>query len=132
MIVTMPIGRGKTTKEDNSQVTQLPQAARKRPISVVMVSYMTGPALMEAITAVLADRDIHELIVVDNGNTESARARLSQLTAKRTRVRFLQGHGNIGYSGSSVYSPRDRPTSNTSRSDRYDFRGLFDDGSSKL
>jgi len=39
-----------------------------------MVSYMTGPALLEAIIAVLADRDIHELIVVDNGNTESARA----------------------------------------------------------
>ena len=51
-----------------------------------MVSYMTGPALMEAITAVLADRDVHELIVVDNGNNESARARLSELTAKRNRV----------------------------------------------
>jgi len=34
-----------------------------------MVSYMTGPALMEAVTAVLADRDIHELIVVDKSFT---------------------------------------------------------------
>jgi len=81
-------------------------AARKRPISVIMVSYMTGPALMEAITAVLADRDIHELIVVDNGNTESARARLSELTAKRNRVRFLQGHGNIGFARACNYGAR--------------------------
>lgn len=80
-----------------------PETARKRPISVVMVSYMTGPALMEAIFAVLADRDIHELIVVDNGNTEPARARLSELTANRNRVRFIQGHGNIGFARACNY-----------------------------
>lgn len=79
---------------------------RKRPISVVMVSYMTGPALIEAIMAVLADRDVHELIVVDNGNTESARARLSELTAKRNRVRFLQGHGNIGFARACNYGAK--------------------------
>jgi len=81
----------------SDDITGHADAARKRPISVIMVSYMTGPALMEAVTAVLADRDIHELIVVDNGNTESARTRLAQLTAKHQHVRFLQGHGNIGF-----------------------------------
>lgn len=81
-------------------------AVRKRPISVVMVSYMTGPALMEAIMAVLADRDVHELIVVDNGNTERARAALSELTAKRNRVRFLQGHGNIGFARACNYGAK--------------------------
>ncbi len=83
-----------------------PEAARKRPISVIMVSYMTGPALIEAILAVLADRDIRELIVVDNGNTESARARLSELTAKDDRVRFLQGHGNIGFARACNYGAK--------------------------
>jgi len=79
---------------------------RKRPISVIMVSYMTGPALMEAIQAVLADRDVHELIVVDNGNTAPARARLSELTANRNRVRFLQGHGNIGFARACNYGAK--------------------------
>ncbi len=83
--------------------TPISDAARKRPISVVMVSYMTGPALMEAIMAVLSDRDVHELIVVDNGNTESARARLSEMTANRNRIRFLQGHGNIGFARACNY-----------------------------
>lgn len=81
-------------------------AACKRPISVIMVSYMTGPALIEAIMAVLADKEISELIVVDNGNTESARARLSELTAKKERVRFLQGHGNIGFARACNYGAR--------------------------
>jgi len=102
-IVTLPIGNAAAVPTDGSHAAMPPEAARKRPISVVMVSYMTGPALMEAITAVLEDRDIHELIVVDNGNTESARARLSELTAKRTRIRFLQGHGNIGFARACNY-----------------------------
>jgi GT2 family glycosyltransferase len=68
-----------------------------------MVSYMTGPALVEAIHAVLDDRDVHELIIVDNGNTESARARLSQLVMARNRVRFIQGHGNIGFARGCNY-----------------------------
>lgn len=102
-IVTLPLGRTDAVASDNAALGLPPDAAKKRPISVIMVSYMTGPALMEAIMAVLADRDIHELIVVDNGNTESARARLSELTAKRTRVRFLQGHGNIGFARACNY-----------------------------
>ncbi len=102
-IVSLPVGKTKSVAKADSQVGMPPEAAKKRPISVIMVSYMTGPALMEAITAVLEDRDIHELIVVDNGNTESARARLSELTARRTRVRFLQGHGNIGFARACNY-----------------------------
>jgi len=102
-VVTLARGQTRSVSSDTDYVAVPPDAARKRPISVIMVSYMTGPALMEAITAVLADRDIHELIVVDNGNTESARARLAELTAKRTRVRFLQGHGNIGFARACNY-----------------------------
>lgn len=86
-----------------AQIISLPQSARKKPISVIMVSYMTGPALVEAIHAVLDDRDIHELIIVDNGNTESARARLSSFLVTRKRVRFIQGHGNIGFARGCNY-----------------------------
>jgi len=96
-IVALPIDCADRTQSDT---------ARKRPISVVMVSYMTGPALMESILAVLADRDIHELIVVDNGNTEPSRTRLSELTANRHRVSFIQGHGNIGFARACNYGAR--------------------------
>lgn len=68
-----------------------------------MVSYMTGPALMEAITAVMNDKDIYELIIVDNGNIPTTRVRLSQLCADYDRIRLLQGHGNIGFSKGCNY-----------------------------
>lgn len=105
-IVTLTGGQDTGISKEIDQVGTPPDAARKRPVSVIMVSYMTGPALMEAITAVLNDRDIHELIVVDNGNTESARTRLSELVAKRNRIRFLQGHGNIGFSRACNYGAK--------------------------
>ena len=103
---TLPGGGAEAAIGMSGHFGQLPDAARKRPISVIMVSYMTGPALMEAISAVLADRDIYELIVVDNGNTESARTRLSDLTAADNRVRFLQGHGNIGFARACNYGAK--------------------------
>ena len=102
-VFNLKAGREMTLSEETGQIISPPEAARKRPISVIMVSYMTGPALMEAITAVMSDRDIHELIIVDNGNTENARVRLSQLTAKHHRIRFLQGHGNIGFARACNY-----------------------------
>jgi len=81
-------------------------SVKKRPISVIMVSYMTGPALMEAIHAVLRDDDISELILVDNGNTESARARLAAFLHSNERIRVLQGHGNIGFARGCNYGAR--------------------------
>lgn len=86
-----------------AELTPLSDVAKNLPISVIMVSYMTGPALMEAIQAVLQDDDISELIVVDNGNTESARVRLGALLQDNDRIRFLQGHGNIGFARGCNY-----------------------------
>jgi GT2 family glycosyltransferase len=68
-----------------------------------MVSFMTGPALLESVQCVLQDPDIFELILVDNGNLPGARHRLSQLIAEHEKVRVLQGHGNIGFSKGSNY-----------------------------
>jgi len=68
-----------------------------------MVSYMTGPALHEAIAAVLADPDIYELILVDNGNSPDARQKLGVYVNKHEKVRLLQGHGNIGFARACNY-----------------------------
>jgi len=76
--------------------------ARPR-ISVIMVSYMTGPALLEAVAAVISDPEIFELIIVDNGNTYDARKKLSQLTKDHDRIRLVQSHGNIGFAKGCNY-----------------------------
>ncbi len=68
-----------------------------------MVSYHTGPALYEAVKAVLQDPDILELILVDNGNTEASRTALAQHIDAYDNIRLLQGHGNIGFSRGCNY-----------------------------
>ncbi len=83
----------------------LPLTIQKRlkPISAIMVSYMTGPALHQAIRSVMNDKDIAELILVDNGNTVAARHSISKVVAKYDNIRLLQGHGNIGFSRACNY-----------------------------
>lgn len=75
-------------------------------ISVIMVSYMTGPALLEAVSAVMADSEIFELIIVDNGNTHAARERLAQLAVEHDRIRMAQSHGNIGFARGCNYGAK--------------------------
>jgi GT2 family glycosyltransferase len=75
-------------------------------ISVITVSYETGPILLESITATLADPDIAELIIVDNGNPQTLRAELAALIGQDDRLRLFQGHGNIGFARACNYGAR--------------------------
>ncbi len=78
----------------------------KPRISVIMVSFMTGPALLEAISAVINDPEIFELVIVDNGNTYAARQKLSELVTEHDKIRMLQSHGNIGFAKGCNYGAR--------------------------
>lgn len=72
-------------------------------ISAVMVSYMTGPALMEAVRGIQRDPDIFELIIIDNGNPRIDRARIWEVASRTENVRLVQGHGNIGFAAACNY-----------------------------
>lgn len=79
------------------------QSARKAQsplavdVSVVMVVFMTGPALFTAIDCVLADGHVGEFVIIDNGSTEEDAARLRAIAEDEPRVRLLAGHGNVGF-----------------------------------
>lgn len=62
-----------------------------------MVVYMTGPALFTSIARVLADPDVDDFVIVDNGSSEPDQARLFAISQTDDRIRLLQGHGNIGF-----------------------------------
>jgi GT2 family glycosyltransferase len=68
-------------------------------VSVIVVSYFTGPLLDRAIQSILEQDVSFELIVVDNGNAGSVTATLYDLARKDGRVRICSGHGNIGFAG---------------------------------
>lgn len=89
-----------------ARIIQLPVSFPKKRISVVMVSYHTGAALFEALSAIVADSDILEVIVVDNGNTITARRRMSEFAKTVKKLRILQGHGNVGFGRACNYGAR--------------------------
>lgn len=66
-------------------------------MSVVMVTYNTGPVLFRAIEAVLAQADLHELIVVNNGNPVEVREKLFRMAKDYPNFYILSGQGNIGF-----------------------------------
>ena len=66
--------------------------------SVIMVSYHTGPVLFEAIASVLAQTEPVQLCLVDNGNPLDVIENLQAMAANDPRIRFITGHGNVGFS----------------------------------
>ncbi|WP_374469905.1 glycosyltransferase family 2 protein [Phenylobacterium sp.] len=68
-----------------------------RSVAVVMVVYMTGEALEESLACVLADPQVGEFVIVDNGSTGDESARLRAVAARDRRVRLISGHGNVGF-----------------------------------
>jgi N-acetylglucosaminyl-diphospho-decaprenol L-rhamnosyltransferase len=66
-------------------------------VSVVMVVYQTGEALVKSIRHVLAEPLVDEFIIVDNGSPAEEAERLRALGRAEARVVLQQGHGNIGF-----------------------------------
>jgi GT2 family glycosyltransferase len=80
------------------QPAQAPDLPGRRPrVSVVMVVYMTGPALEESVACVLGEPLVDEFVVVDNGSTGEEAARLQALAQRDPRVVVLSGQGNVGF-----------------------------------
>ncbi len=66
-------------------------------VSVIMVSYNTGPILFRSIETVLEQEGLKEIIIIDNGNPEHVRQRLRNWAAKDSRMRIITSSGNIGF-----------------------------------
>jgi GT2 family glycosyltransferase len=65
--------------------------------SVVLVAYMTGESLFPSIDSALAQPEVAEVVVVDNGSTPEDAARLSELAARSDRLQLVTGQGNVGF-----------------------------------
>ena len=78
-------------------LTMTAVGAQPRTVSVVMVVYMTGEALQRSLACVLADPQVSELVVVDNGSSPDEAAHLRSLALSDRRVLLVSGHGNVGF-----------------------------------
>ena len=68
-------------------------------VSVVVVSYYTGPLLWRSVAAALGEPEVAEVIVVDNGNWDAARDDLALMAEDEPRLRVIEGQGNVGFAG---------------------------------
>jgi GT2 family glycosyltransferase len=66
-------------------------------VSVVMVVYQTGEALIKSIEHVLAEPLVDEFVIIDNGSPAAEAERLRALGRTEARVVLQQGHGNVGF-----------------------------------
>ncbi|MEQ8817347.1 MAG: glycosyltransferase family 2 protein [Thalassobaculum sp.] len=65
--------------------------------SVVIVSYRTGPVLIDSLRAALDQEAVDAVVLVDNGNSAETRRAVDGLAAADKRLRILRGHGNVGF-----------------------------------
>jgi GT2 family glycosyltransferase len=66
-------------------------------VSVVMVVYQTGEALIESIRHVLDESLADEFVIIDNGSPPREAEMLRSLGLTEPRVVLQQGHGNVGF-----------------------------------
>ncbi|MFM8819823.1 MAG: glycosyltransferase family 2 protein [Phenylobacterium sp.] len=66
-------------------------------VSVILVVFMTGESLFPSVESALAQPEVTEVIVVDNGSLPEDAARLAELAALNPRVRLISGQGNVGF-----------------------------------
>jgi N-acetylglucosaminyl-diphospho-decaprenol L-rhamnosyltransferase len=76
---------------------RLQRATGAGGVGIAMVSYRTGPVLLEAVEAALADPAVERLVVVDNGNAPELAAALAARAAAEPRLLVLAGQGNVGF-----------------------------------
>ena len=65
--------------------------------SVVIVSYRTGPVLIDSLRAALEQDAVDTVVLVDNGNAAETRRAIDALAAADNRLRVIRGHGNVGF-----------------------------------
>ncbi len=85
--------------EWGARVVPLRAAGRiaAKACGVVVVSYKTGPVLLECVESALAQPDVRQLVLVDNGNPRSMLRALNGIADRDARLEIVTGHGNVGF-----------------------------------
>lgn len=68
--------------------------------SVVIVSFYTGPSLFATIKCALRQKQLAEVIIVNNENPPDILARLQQIALTEPRLKIITGQGNVGFAKS--------------------------------
>lgn len=84
----------------------VPSSIAAPAIGVIIVTFQTGPALVDCLDSVARASGVGEVIVVDNGNAAREVAALDAFAKGDARVRVMRGHGNIGFAAACNLAAR--------------------------
>ncbi|MEP7210482.1 MAG: glycosyltransferase family 2 protein, partial [Alphaproteobacteria bacterium] len=85
------------TLQRPAMVTPIVQPAGGRKVSAIVVSYRTGPVLLDCLAALEGDPEINEIILVDNGNPPETLAEIAALKAASRKLQVTGGGENRGF-----------------------------------
>lgn len=68
-----------------------------RNISVIIVTYHTGPILFDCLAAVAQCPEIGQIIVVDNGNDSATKEKLGKISFTGIRFDYIEAGRNLGF-----------------------------------
>jgi len=63
----------------------------------VIVSYRTGPLLIDCLRAALIQEGVDKVVLVDNGNSVRIQREIDAFAAAFDHLHVLRGHGNVGF-----------------------------------
>ncbi|MEM1103972.1 MAG: glycosyltransferase family 2 protein [Pseudomonadota bacterium] len=87
-----------TEQLDAARDIDPPAALPERSVSVIIVSYWTGPLLSRSIASVTAQRCVKEIVLVDNGNWPHELERACAVSPEgAVPIRVISGQGNVGF-----------------------------------
>jgi N-acetylglucosaminyl-diphospho-decaprenol L-rhamnosyltransferase len=69
----------------------------RQSVSVIVVSYRTGPVLRDALSTLLAQPEPAEVVVVDNGNDQASRDYLDGMAATQPKLKLIRTGRNLGF-----------------------------------
>ena len=84
-----------TDVEDNIAVDC---AVSGRRVSAIVVTYWTGPVLPDCVEALLAQQEVEQVVVIDNGNPTVTRQWLATWAAEEPRLTLVLPGRNTGFS----------------------------------
>jgi GT2 family glycosyltransferase len=91
----VPFDRASRSRQGEPPVERAPS---DHTCSVVIVSYKTGPVLLECLRSVLNQEPVRQVILVDNGNSKGLLEEIEVIRAGDERLSIISGHGNVGFS----------------------------------
>lgn len=65
-------------------------------ISIVIPTFNRGETLLKVLPSYLHQKNVKEIIIVDDGSTDKTKEYILELSCKKTKIKYFKNHKNLG------------------------------------